>query len=127
MHFLVHIMYKVLHKKDIQRARLVVLFSTRRSGVGDFAAAAGGAVNVRAPMFVRQRHAAFTNVRHTSVSLGRDGEKRFGWLQRFLNSYASQPSPPPHLWDPEVLRSSHSERSFSAVGESWPKTCKNVR
>ena len=74
MHFLVHIMYKVLHKKDIQRARLVVLFSTRRSGVGDFAAAAGGAVNVRAPMFVRQRHPDFANVRYASVPSDRDGK-----------------------------------------------------
>ena len=116
-----------LHKKDIQLARLVVLFSTRHSGVGDFVATVGGAVNVRAPMLVRQRHATFTNARYASVSSDRDGEKMFGWLQRFLNSYASQPSLPLHLWDPEELRSAHSERSFSADGESWPKTCKNVR
>ena len=116
-----------LHKKDIQRARLVVLFSTRRSGVGDFVATVGGDVKPMTSMFVGQRHPDSANVRYASVSSDRDGEKMFGWLQRFLNSYASQPSLPLHLWDPEELRSAHSERSFSADGESWPKTCKNVR
>ena len=45
-------------------------------------------------------------------------EKMFGWLQRFLNRHASQPSLPPHLWNPDVLRPAHSERSFLAAGES---------
>ena len=63
-----------LHKKDIQRARLVVLFSTRRSGVGDFVATVGGDVKPMTSMFVRQRHPDFANVRYASVSSDRDGK-----------------------------------------------------
>ena len=68
-----------LYKKDIQQARLVVLFSTRRSGVGDFVATDAGDVYAMTPMFTRQRHPDFANVQYASVSSGRDGRKNI-WL-----------------------------------------------
>ena len=53
MHFLVHTMNNGPAQKNIQLARVVVLFSTYRSGVGDFVIIVGGEVNVRTPVFVR--------------------------------------------------------------------------